>query len=648
MFRRRARLTAGIASALVIAGLGLAPGSASAAAGISATFTKTSDWGTGYEANYRIANAGTVATSSWTLEFDLPATAHITSLWEGTFTQAGNHVTVHNAAWNGAIAPGAAVLPGFDAAYTGTFVAPVNCLVNGGSCAGGSPPPPPPTDTTAPTVPAGLRSTATTSASVSLAWTASTDNVGVTGYDVFRNGTLATTATGPAATVSGLTPSTAYSFAVAARDAAGNVSARSAAVSVTTAAGTPPPPPPAGGPRKVGYFAQWGIYGRNFTVRSLDTLAMAGKLTTVNYAFENVGADGRCFEANALGQGDAFADYQKTFDAASSVSGVADTFSQPLKGNFNQLRELKAKYPNLSVQLSIGGWTYSKFFSDAALTDASRQALVSSCIDLFLKGNLPPVQGDPSGGPGSAAGIFDGIDIDWEWPGSEGNTGNVIRPADKHDFTLLAAEFRRQLDAYGATVGKHFSLSAFLPADPAKIAAGFEVPQIFSSLDWGTVQGYDFHGAWEATTMHQGNLFPVAGDPSPVKFSGDLAISSYTSQGAPAAKLLLGVPYYGRGWTGVAATNNGLFQPGTAATGTWEAGIEDYKVLKNRPGTRFRDTASGSLWLYDGTNWWSYDDPTVIAQKTAYVKTKGLGGVMVWELDGDDGTLTTAVDAGLR
>ena len=185
-------------------------------------------------------------------------------------------------------------------------------------------------------------------------------------------------------------------------------------------------------------------------------------------------------------------------------------------------------------------------------------------------------------------------------------------------------------------------------SDPAKIAAGFEVPQVFSSLDWATVQGYDFHGAWETRTMHQANLFPVANDPSPVRFSDDLAISSYTSAGVPPSKLLLGLPYYGRGWTGVGPTDNGLFQSGTPAQGTWEAGIEDYKVLKNRPGTRFRDTAAGALWLYDGTNWWSYDDPTVVAQKTAYVKQKGLGGVMVWELDGDDGTLTTAVDTGLR
>ena len=643
MFRRRARLIAGIAAAFVVAGLGLSPGTAAAAGGPTATFTKTSDWGTGWEGNYRIANPGPASLTSWTVEFDLATGHRISSLWDATYVRSGNHVTVRNQSWNGTIGAGGSTSFGFGVVYSGAYAAPANCRLNGAGCdgsgGGGG-------DTTAPSVPGGLRSTGVTSSSVSLAWTASTDNVGVSGYDVYRGTTLAATVSGPSATVTGLAASTAYSFQVAARDAAGNVSGRSAAVSATTSDGTTPP---VGAYKKVGYFAQWGIYGRGFTVKSMDTLGQAAKLTTVNYAFGNIGADGRCFQANALGQGDAYADYQKSFDAGSSVSGVADTWNQPLKGNFNQLKQLKAKYPDLSVQISLGGWTYSKYFSDAALTAASRSALVSSCIDLFLKGNLPQIGGDPSGGPGSAFGVFDGIDIDWEWPASGGNAGNVIRPEDKQNFTLLLAEFKRQMAAYGSTVGRSYKLSAFLPADPAKITAGFEVPQIFSSLDWGTVQGYDFHGAWEGTTNHQGNLYAAAGDPSPTKFSGDLAISTYTSRGAPAAKLLLGVPYYGRGWTGVAAgTRNGLFQPGSAATGTYEPGIEDYKVLKNRPGTRYRDTAAGALWLYDGTNWWSYDDPQVVAQKTAYVKSKGLGGVMVWELDGDDGTLTAAVDTGLR
>ena len=644
MFRRRARLTAGVAAALVLAGLGLAPGSASAAAGPTATFTKTSDWGTGWEGNYRIANPGPAAITSWTVEFDLPSGHRVSSLWDATYTQSGTRVTVRNQSWNGTIGAGGSTSFGFGVAYSGAYGAPANCRLNGAACDGSGTPPG--GDTAAPSVPGSLRSTGTTSGSVSLAWNASTDNVGVTGYNVFQGSTQVATVTGTSATVSGLAPDTAYSFQVSARDAAGNTSARSAALSVRTATGPVNPP---GAYEKVGYFAQWGIYGRNFQVKSMDTLGQASKLTTINYAFGNVNAQGRCFMVNQAGQGDAYADYQKGFDAATSVDGVADTWDQPLKGNFNQLKELKAKHPNLKVLISLGGWTYSKYFSDAALTPASRQALVSSCIDLYLKGNLPVFGGEPAGGPGSAFGVFDGIDIDWEWPGSEGNVGNVIRPQDKQNFTLLLQEFRRQMTAYGATVGKSYKLTAFLPADPAKITAGIEVPQVFSALDWGTIQGYDFHGAWENTTNHQGNLYAAAGDPAPVKFSGDLAISTYLSRGAAAKKLLLGVPYYGRGWTGVAAGGrNGLFMPGSAATGTYEPGIEDYKVLKNRPGTRYRDTAAGALWLYDGTNWWSYDDPQVITQKAAYVKSRGLGGIMAWELDGDDGTLTAAVDAGLR
>jgi len=637
----RARLAVAASAALLATAALVLVAPAAVAAGPTATFTKTSDWGTGWEGGYRIANPGPGSLTSWTVEFDLPTGHRVTTLWDGSWSQSGNHVTVRNASWNGTIAAGGSTSFGFDVAYSGAYAPPANCRLNGAPCDGSGDG----TDTTPPSVPTGLRVTGVTSSSVSLAWTASTDNVGVTGYDVYRGTTLVSRVTGASATVTGLAASTTYSFSVAARDAAGNVSARSAAVSATTSGGTTPPPGPY---KKVGYFAQWGIYGRAFTVKSVDTLGMAGKLTHINYAFANVGADGRCFEANALGQGDAYADYQKSFDAASSVDGVGDTWDQRLKGNFNQLKELKARYPGLKVLISIGGWTYSKYFSDAALTAASRQAMVASCLDIYIKGNLPLIGGDPAGGPGAAFGVFDGVDIDWEWPASAGNTGNIVRPEDRQNFSLLLAEFRRQLDAYGGSVGRSYALSAFLPADPAKITAGIEVPQVFSALDWATVQGYDFHGAWESTTNHQANLYAAAGDPSPRRFSVDLAVTTYTSRGAPARALVVGVPFYGRGWTGVPATNNGLFQPGRAATGTWEPGIEDYKKLKSFPGTRYRDTAAGALWLYDGTNWWSYDDPTVIAQKAAYVKNRGLGGLMAWELDADDGTLTAAVDSGLR
>jgi chitinase len=634
MTPRTAKAATGLALAV---GLALLTAPAAHAAGPTATFTKTQDWGTGYEGRYVIANSTTATINGWRVEFDLPSTVTVTSHWEAALTRSGNHYTFTNLSWNGTIAPGASASFGFNGAYSGTFAAPANCRLNGAPCdgSGGG------QDTTPPTVPTNLRVTGTTSSSVSLSWTASTDNVGVTGYNVYRGTTLATTTTTTSATVGGLAASTSYSFTVRARDAAGNTSAASSPVTGTTQPGGQPGPYV-----KVGYFTQWGIYGRNFKVRDLETSGAAAKLTHINYAFGNVSSDGRCFEANQTGVGDAWADYQRRFAAGESVDGVADTFNQPLAGNFNQLRKLKARHPNLEVLMSLGGWTWSKYFSNAALTSASRQAFAASCIDLFIKGNLPIMGGEPQGGPGSAAGVFDGIDIDWEWPASSGADGNIVRPQDKQNFTLMLAELRRQLDAHGATTGKRYLLTAFLPADPAKISAGIEIGPVFNQLDFATVQGYDFHGAWENQTNHQSQLRTPPGDPSPGRFSVERAISVYRGGGAPARELVVGVPAYGRGWQGVGTANNGLYQPSSGpAPGTWESGIEDYKVLVNRPGTRYRDSTHGALWLYANGQWWSYDDPQLLTQKANYIKSNGLGGSMMWSLDGDDAqaSLTTAL-----
>jgi chitinase len=499
------------------------------------------------------------------------------------------------------------------------------------------------TDTTPPTTPGTLSSPGKTSSSISLSWGASTDTggSGLAGYNVYRNGATTPTAqtTATSYTDSGLAGNTAYTYTVKARDGAGNLSAASNQISVTTNVVT------GGAARKVGYFAQWGIYARNFKVKDIDASGMASKLTHINYAFGNVSSASRCFEVSQAGQGDAWADYQTRFAAGDTVNGVADVFNQPLAGNFNQLKELKAKYPNLKVLFSLGGWTWSTYFSTAA-QPANRAAFVSSCIDMFIKGNLPLVGGEPQGGPGSAAGIFDGIDLDWEWPGSAGNVGNVISPQDKANYAGLIQEFRNQLNAYGSSIGKQYLLSAFLPADSAKVDAGID-GSIFSNLDYANVQGYDFYGAWETSTNHQSQLFSPAANPAPNKYSVDSAVNKLISIGAPANKLVVGVPAYGRGWTGVPSANNGLYQTGSPATGTYEAGIEDYDVLKNRAGTVYRDNTNGAIWKYDGSTWWSYDDPQLITQKGAYVKNKGLGGLMVWSLDGDDGSIVSAMQSGL-
>ncbi|ETK35917.1 glycosyl hydrolase [Microbispora sp. ATCC PTA-5024] len=387
--------------------------------------------------------------------------------------------------------------------------------------------------------------------------------------------------------------------------------------------------------KRVAYFVQWGIYGRNFHVKDVETSGEAAKLTHLNYAFGFVGPEGTCYSA------DPWADWQRGVSAEESVDGVADAVDQPLKGNLNQLKKLKAKHPGLKVLVSLGGWTGSKYFSDAVLTPESRARLAASCVDLWLKGDLP---GLPAG---AGAGVFDGIDLDWEWPGSSGNDGNVIRPEDRRNYTLFLAELRRQMRAFD----RNTQLTAFLPAAAAKIDAGFEVAKVFDQLDFATVQGYDLHGPWENRTGHQSNLLTDPRDPNPVRYSVDQTVRDFISRGAPARKIVVGVPAYGQGWTGVTSTGNGLYAPATGpAPGTWAPGSDDYKNLVNKPGKRYRDLRTGTLWLYDGTEFWSYDDPAVLLEKAAYIRLKGLGGSMIWSIDQDDakGSLTSALYSVLR
>jgi chitinase len=534
------------------------------------------------------------------------------------------------------------------------------------------------------TTPSNVQVTGTSSQSITLSWSASTDNSGtgdVAAYYVFNGTNIVATSMGTSVTVSSLLPSTGYTFTVQAYDKDGNTSAQSASVSASTQAAGPTPY------QKIAYFDQWGIYGNAYYPATVDTSGAAAQLTTIIYDFENIDPTNlTCFEAikasdatnendpNAGdGAGDAFADYQKSY--SSSVDGTTDSWSQPIKGNFNQLRELKAKHPNLKILLSLGGWTYSKYFSDVAASSASRQKFVSSCIDMFLKGNLPTgISGDASGGPASAAGIFDGFDIDWEYPGVLGHVGNHFGSQDTQNYTLLLQEFRNELNAYGSSIGKHFELTAAVPSGQDKIAL-IQTNQVGNYLDYADVMTYDMHGAWESTgpTNFQAPLHNSPSDPSQnippgnEKYNIDTAVKAWTTGlsdynipgGFPASKLVLGIPFYYRGWTGVAAgSNHGLYQSATGASPafsfTQTAGVADYKELAsagltNNGNDDFYDSTTQSAWIYDGTNFYTGDTPQSIGAKTTYIKSNGLAGAMMFSLDGEDAgdTLLNAIASGL-
>ncbi len=557
--------------------------------------------------------------------------------FRGTTSLGVDSSAPYSVVWNGATAGSHALTArATDNGSASTTSATVNITVTGGG-----------TDTTPPSVPAGLNSPSQTSSSISLSWNASSDNAGgsgVAGYDVYRDGALVGSPTGTSFTNSGLTAATNYAYRVRARDNAGNASAQSAAITARTRDIDPPT-----GKRVIGYFAQWGIYGRNYRVRNIETSGSAAKLTHINYAFGNV-RNNRCevgvtqpADPNTGAGGDAFADYSKAFNAAESVDGVADTWNQPLRGSWNQLRKLKAQHPGLKVLISLGGWTWSRGFSSAARPE-NRVAFVASCIDAYIRGNLPATDG--AGGAGAAAGVFDGIDIDWEYPVACGIACG--QPEDNANFTALMAEFRNQLNA--VRPGLLLTVAVGAGIDKIRVTnPGAYHPY----LDYINVMTYDFHGGWEPRTHFHSALFGSSDDPSTGDqrfYNSDNAIQAFLDRGVPAAKLNLGIGFYGRGWTGVPNINNGLYQSGSAAQGTYEAGIEDYKVLKNLGWPSYTHAQSMARWIYNGNTFWSYDTPEAVADKMQYVRTRNLGGAFFWEFSGDDanGTLAKAVGNGLR
>lgn len=373
---------------------------------------------------------------------------------------------------------------------------------------------------------------------------------------------------------------------------------------------------PPGGKKVVGYFAQWGVYARNYHVKNIETSGSAAKLTHLLYAFGNV-TNGQC----ALG--DTYADYDRFYSASESVDGVADTWDTgALRGNFGQLRRLKKMYPNLKVIFSFGGWTYSGGFTQAA---ANPTAFAESCYKLVE---------DPRW-----ADVFDGIDIDWEYPGACGISCD----------TSPRSAFPNLLSALRTRFGSGNLVTAAITADGSsggKLDAA-DYAGAAQYVDWYMPMTYDYFGAWDATgptaphsplTSYSG--IPIAG------FYGDAAIQKLKGFGIPASKMLLGVGFYGRGWTGVSQSSPGGSASGPAP-GTYEQGIEDYKVLKGRcPAT---GTVGGTAYAFCSGQWWSYDTPSTIGGKMSYAKDQGLGGAFFWELSGDttNGELISAIKSGI-
>ncbi|MET7922453.1 glycosyl hydrolase family 18 protein [Streptomyces sp. NPDC005349] len=357
----------------------------------------------------------------------------------------------------------------------------------------------------------------------------------------------------------------------------------------------------AAGSKVVGYFTEWGVYDRNYHVKNIETSGSADKLTHINYAFGNV-TGGKC------AMGDSYAATDKAYSADQAVDGVADTWDQPLRGNFNQLLKLKKLHPNLKILWSFGGWTWSGGFTDAAKDPAG---FAQSCYDLVENSKW--------------ADVFDGIDIDWEYPNACGLSCDTSgRDAYKNLMNALRSKF-----------GSSALITSAIPADASdggKIDAT-DYAGAAQYVDWYNPMTYDYFGAWDAQgpTAPHSPLTSYSGIPK-AGYNTDATITKLKGLGVPASKLLLGIGFYGRGWTGVTQSAPGGTATGPAA-GKYEQGIDDYKELKSKcPAT---GTVGGTAYAYCGNNWWSYDTPATIAGKMDYKNQQGLGGTFLWELSGD-------------
>ncbi len=378
---------------------------------------------------------------------------------------------------------------------------------------------------------------------------------------------------------------------------------------------------PAVPPKVVGYFAGWGVYARDYQVKDVDTSGAAARLTHLVYAFGTV-TGGRC------DLGDPWADTRRPYPAGRSVDGVADTAGRGadgvgdaggLRGTFGQLRKLKAKHPHLAVVWSFGGWTGSAGFSAAAKDPAAFAASCKALVD------------DPRW-----AGLFAGIDLDWEYPNACGlrcdTSGRDALPA-------LAGALR-------TAFGPDRLVTAAVTADARKLAAA-DYAGAARHLDWVAAMTYDFAGTGDTpgpTAPHSPlTAYPGAARP---EATTEAAVGRLTALGIPPGKVLLGVGFYGRGWTGVTGDAPGGAATG-AARGRRERGIEDYAVLARRcPPT---GETGGTGYARCGAEWWSYDTPATVAAKMAYARRQGLGGAFAWELSGDTptGDLLGAMSGGL-
>ncbi len=408
------------------------------------------------------------------------------------------------------------------------------------------------------------------------------------------------------------------------------------------------------------YFVEWGVYGRNYHVADMP----AEDLTHVLYGFIPIcGPNTSLQSANPSGysalvqQCAGKPDYSVVVHdkfAALEKSYPGDQWDDPIRGNFGQLMKMKQQHPHIKVLPSVGGWTLSDPFFHLAGNATHRATFVNSVAD-FLRTYR----------------FFDGVDIDWEFPGGGGANAALGDGSDYEAYADLMRDLRQALDNLETELDKELYLTSAIGASPQKIAnVNYTRAQMY--MDYIFLMSYDYYGAWNTELGHQTALYDYSYNQQD-GFYTTASVDSLIMQGVPSQKIVVGVAMYGRGWSKIqgGSIDNPFTGSGTSTTtwqgeqvnkvnGTWEDGVLDYKDIVNNylGGTQgtgingyqyyYDETAEAPyLWNYSNGSLITYDNPRSTRAKGNYVQQHQLGGLFSWEIDADNGDMVDAMNEGL-
>lgn len=285
-----------------------------------------------------------------------------------------------------------------------------------------------------------------------------------------------------------------------------------------------------------------------------------------------------------------------------------------------------AKKHNTKIILSIGGWETSNNFPQVAADTKKRANFAHWCIKHIKNYG------------------FNGIDIDWEFPGYKGHNGT---PQDRVNFTILLQEVRDSLLALGVKTGQEYILTASLPAAEVHLL-DIEVEKLSSIVDYINIMTYDLHGSWGKVSNHNSALFaPKIGDPGRC---GDGAFRLYHEKhNVPANKITLCAVFFGYSYSNCSeiygehqGPDTTLFKPGQDIL--YRDIAEDMDLFENH-----WDSAAQAPYLIskESSTLISLDDEKSVTRKSEYIINNNGGGIIIWPLMGDylDNGKTPLLDA---